>query len=68
MCAKCESVYNGMIGGSCYFCRAGEHHECTSTDCPCCGERNRKHQQEVDALVIALRSELKEVLRGQVCR
>lgn len=44
--------------GRCYFCSAGEHHECYSLTCTCCGERNRKHQAGVDELEAAIRKPL----------
>ncbi len=44
--------------GQCYFCAAGEHHDCHSTTCTCCGPRNIKHQADVDALVELIRASL----------
>jgi hypothetical protein len=41
--------------GQCYFCAAREHHECHSTACTCCGERNLKHQRDADRLEAAIR-------------
>ena len=66
MCDRCKrfqgegAKYDRMIGGSCYYCRAGEHFECTSTTCPCCGEANRKHDEEVERTVLAMQIFLKE--------
>jgi hypothetical protein len=49
--------------GQCYFCAAGEHHECYSLACTCCGERNREQQAEVNALEIEIRQLLRKLER-----
>jgi hypothetical protein len=41
--------------GQCYYCAAGEHHECYGTACTCCGERNAKFNCRVAELVELLR-------------
>ncbi len=41
--------------GQSYYCAAREHYECDGTACTCCGERNLKHQQDVDRLETAIR-------------
>lgn len=45
--------------GQCYYCAKGEHHECYSETCTCCGERNIRMQKEVDAMVEAIRRSMK---------
>jgi len=44
--------------GQCYYCAMGEHHECYSESCTCCGERNRKHNQDAKELAILIRQRL----------
>jgi hypothetical protein len=46
--------------GQCYYCAAGEHHECEDTTCTCCGERNRKFHEDTAKMVVLIRAALKE--------
>jgi hypothetical protein len=41
--------------GQCYYCAAGEHHECESLQCTCCGERNREFARKVNRMERQLR-------------
>lgn len=44
--------------GYCYYCTAGDHSDCHSESCTCCGERNREHNRQVEELVILMQEDL----------
>ena len=46
--------------GRCYYCTADVHEECYNERCTCCGERNRKHNEEVAKLVGIMQVYLEE--------
>jgi hypothetical protein len=46
--------------GQCYNCCMGDHDECYSVTCTCCGDRNREHQMKVDVLEQMLRESLQK--------
>lgn len=48
--------------GRCYYCAAGEHHECFSETCTCCGERNREHKRQAAELAELIRADMRAAM------
>jgi hypothetical protein len=45
--------------GQCYYCAKGEHFECDSEVCTCCGDRNLAHRLAATKLAQRIRKYLK---------